>query len=101
MSAIDATFGVDAVVNCCGRVLQDSHLPRTIGRLLKEVVEDSSSKSSILFTLPLGAQEFIVLLASSLFMFGARLVHEADMLLVIGASVRKPPCGLTHGALTT
>lgn len=100
MSAINATFGFDPVVNCCGRVLLDSDLPRTIRRLLEQIVEDVCQASRQSSTLLLRTQKFFVSLASSFFMFGAKLVHEGDMVLVAGASVRSL-CGLTHGASTT
>ena len=76
----------------------DNWPPSGAGRRKSSRIRQASRQSS---TLPLRAQEFIVLLASSLFMFGARLVYEADMLLFTGASIRKPPCGLTRGELTT
>lgn len=83
MSAINATFGIAPVVTCCGRVLLDSHLSRTIGCLLEQILTTRAKQVATL-----RFQKIIGLLVLSFFMFGARLVHEDDMVLVAGVSVR-------------
>ena len=45
----------------------------------------------------LRSQKMLVLSVTSLFMFGAILVHEGEMVLIAGVSVRYLPGGLSEG----
>lgn len=82
MSAIDATFGIAPIVTCCGRVFLDSHPPCSIGCLLERIVEilcQTDCQSPI--------PKDLCAVSIESFMFGARLVHEGDMILVASVSV--------------